>query len=186
VSRARARLQGAILSGLLLAHAGACSADASVAEQVRPPDCHAVVGTYVTTVTDVEGIFSSRELLTFLSNGVFLMTDSGESGVPGTERPSQPAQGAWRCVAADGTQLKVTATALSFVLPSDGRLRTFGRIDYRATIDTGDGGISGSFEVSLPKDDDLESARPIDRPGPPLERFELEGKRMVAQEPSFG
>jgi hypothetical protein len=78
------------------------------------------------------------------------------------------------------------ATALSFVLPSDGRLRTFGRIDYRATIDTGDGRISGSFEVSLPKDNDLESAQPIDRLGPPLERFELEGKRMVAREPSFG
>jgi hypothetical protein len=156
------------------------------ADEQKPKDCRAAIGTYVTTVTDVAGVFSSRGIITFAPEGIFLMTDSGQSRVPGTHEASQPLQGAWRCVTAEGAQLKIIATGIGFVLPRDGRLRTFGRADYHVTIDGGAGTISGNLELSLPQNDDLEGADPIDSPGPPIERFELDGRRVVPREPSFG
>jgi hypothetical protein len=159
---------------------------ARAGEDLHPDDCHRAVGTYVATVTDVEGVFSSRALLTFTPGGVFLMTDSGQSRAAGTRTLSQPIQGAWKCVAADGERLKLTATGLGFALPRDGRLRNFTRADYRGTIDKASGSLSGTLEWSLPAAGDLESADPVARPGPPVERFELEGKQVIPPQPSFG
>jgi hypothetical protein len=172
--------------GALLMLALAAIPWARAGEEPHPADCHGAVGTYVATVTDVEGVFSSRALLTFAPGGVFLITDSGQSRVAGTRELLQPIQGAWRCVAAEGDSLRLSATGLGFALPQDGRLRNFARVDYRGTIDRGSGTLSGTLELSLPEDEDLESADPVARPGPPIERFELDGKQVVSPAPSFG
>jgi hypothetical protein len=175
--RARAALLILCLTASPCARAG---------EDLHPDDCHRAVGTYVATVTDVQGVFSSRALLTFTPGGVFLMTDSGQSPAAGTRTLFQPIQGAWKCVAAEGERLRLTATGLGFALPQDGRLRNFARADYRGTIDKASGSLSGTLEWRLPEGGDLESADPVARPGPPVERFELEGKRVVPPNPSFG
>ena len=159
---------------------------ARAGEDIHRDDCQRAVGTYVATVTDVQGVFSSRALLTFTPGGVYLMTDSGQSRVVGTRALFQPIQGAWTCVSADGERLKLTATGLGFALPQDGRLRNFARADYRGTIDKASGSLSGTLEWRLQEDDDLESADPVARPGPPVERFELEGKQVVPPQPSLG
>ena len=49
--------------------------------------CHALSGIYVTTVTDTEGVFSSRGLVSLTSDGLFLMTDSVQAGLPGVYDP---------------------------------------------------------------------------------------------------
>lgn len=172
--------------GLLIALALTASATVRAAEENGLDGCRGAIGTYVTTVTDVEGVFSSRGLVTFAPDGVFLMTASGQSRVPGARELPQPTQGAWRCVAAEGAQLKLTATGLNFVLPRDRGPRNFSRVDYRATVDKDTGTISGTMEVSVPQDTDLEAADPVERPGPPIEKFEIDGKRVVPREPSFG
>lgn len=151
----------------------------TLAEPPTQDACHALAGTFVTSVSDIEGVFSSRGLATFTGDGVFLMTDSGQAGVPGIYEPFSTAQGAWQCVGAKGDTIEATATGLNFVFPGQGRTTSFGRTDYRLSLDTKTGVLSGAVELSFTSEGDLESADPVSMPGPVLEKFEIEGKRLV-------
>lgn len=143
--------------------------------------CQALVGTYVTAVTDIEGVFASRGLFSFTPDGVFLMSDSGQSGLPGIYEPFTSAQGAWKCQGAEGEQVKATALGLNFALPSAGHSAGFGRTRYQLTLDTNSGRLSGTAELSFTSEGDLESADPVSKPGPVLETFEIEGKRVTLE-----
>ena len=143
--------------------------------------CGSVVGTYVTTFSDREGVFSSRGLMTFTSDGIFLMSDSAQGGVPGIYDPFGSAQGAWSCLAADGEKLSISAVGLNFVLPADGRTPSFGRVDYQAGLDTKSGMLSGSATLRITAGKDLEGADPIDKPGPVVDKFHFDGERVVAK-----
>jgi len=151
----------------------------TLAETPTQDACHTLAGTFVTSVSDIEGVFSSRGLATFNRDGVFLMSDSGQAGVPGIYEPFSTAQGAWKCLGAEGDAIKAAATGLNFVLPGQGRTTSFGRTDYRLSLDTKTGVLSGVVELSFTSEGDLESADPISAPGPVLEKFEIEGKRLV-------
>jgi hypothetical protein len=144
--------------------------------------CRALAGTYVTVVTDVEGVFSSRGLLTFTADGVFLMSDSAQAGIPGVYDPFESAQGAWRCLGMEGNSLSATAVGLNFVLPGDGRAAVFGRVDYDIDLDLEKGVLTARAALSFTPDGDLESANPIAKPGPVFERFDVEGTRVAAAE----
>ncbi len=141
-------------------------------------DCQSLVGTYVTTVSDVEGVFASRGLLSLASGGVFLMSDSGQSGIPGIYEPFTSAQGAWKCLGTEEGKVKATALGLNFFLPGEGRTAGFGRTNYQLTLDPSSGQLSGAAELSFTAEGDLESADPIAKPGAALETFELSGKRV--------
>jgi hypothetical protein len=143
--------------------------------------CGGLAGTYVTTFTDREGVFSSRGLMTFTSDGLLLMSDSAQGGVPGIWDPFSTAQGAWSCLAADGEKLSISAVGLNFVLPADGRTPSFGKVDYRASLDTKTGMLSGSATLSITSGKDLEGADPIDKPGPVVDKFHFDGERVVAK-----
>jgi membrane-bound inhibitor of C-type lysozyme len=140
--------------------------------------CRALAGSYVVTVTDVEGVFSSRGLLSFTADGVFLMTDSAQAGLPGVYDPFDSAQGAWRCLGAEGDKLRARALGINFVQPGEGRGTVFGRVDYDIDLDTRSGALSGRAGLSFTSEGDLEGADPIARPGPVLEHFAIEGTRI--------
>lgn len=141
--------------------------------------CRGLAGTYVTAVSDREGVFASRGLLTFTGDGVFLDTDSAQGGVPGVFEPFTTVQGAWQCSSAQGGRLEVVATGLNFVLPGNERPQAFGRTDYRLTLDTATGSLSGSVELRFTQDADLEGADPLGKPGPLVDTFQVEGRRLA-------
>ena len=143
--------------------------------------CRALAGTFLTTVSDGEGVFSSRGLQTFTTDGIFLMSDSAQGGVPGIYDPFGSAQGAWKCLGAENGKLRISAVGLNFVLPGDGRTPSFGRVDYRAGLDTGSGILSGSATLRITSAKDLEGADPMDKPGPVVDQFHFVGRRVVAE-----
>lgn len=164
---------------LLAAVAIATVPTQTLAEAPASDACRALAGTFVTSVSDIERVFSSRGFATFTADGVFLMTDSGQAGVPGIYEPFSTAQGAWQCLGAEGDKITAAATGLNFVLPGEGRTTSFGRTDYRLSLDTKTGVLSGIVELSFTAEGDLESADPVSTAGPVLEKFEIEGKRLV-------
>lgn len=164
-----------------------CLAVATPAAHAGEPDlaaCRGLAGTYVTAVTDHEGVFASRGLLTFTGDGVFLDTDSAQGGVPGVFEPFSAVQGGWRCIGATNGRLEVIATGLNFVLPTQERPQAFGRTDYRFTLDTATGRLSGTVELRFTQDADLEAADPIGKPGPLFDTFHVEGQRLAAGLPA--
>jgi len=145
-------------------------------------DCLALVGTYVTTVTDREGVFSSRGLLTFTADGVLLVSDSAQGGVPEVWDPFSPTQGTWNCEAADAEKITIRALGLNFVLPTDGRSPSFGRVDDEATLDTKSDVLSRKASLSFTSGKDPEGIDPIEKPGPLVDEFQFDGKRLVVKE----
>jgi hypothetical protein len=143
--------------------------------------CAGIAGTYVTTFTDREGVFSSRGLMTFTSDGVLLVADSAQGGVPGVWDPFSSAQGAWSCLAADGGKLSVNALGLNFVLPADGRTPAFARVDYRAGFEITAGTLSGSATLHIGSGKDLEGADPMARAGRLVDEFHFDGVRVVVK-----
>jgi hypothetical protein len=149
------------------------------AETRTSDDCRLLAGTFVTSISDIEGVFSSRGLATFTADGIFLMTDSAQSGLPGIYQPFSSAQGAWQCLGAENGNILAVATGLNFVLPGEGLTTGFGRTDYRLSLDTETDVLSGTVELSFTAQGDLEAADPLTEPGPVLEKFALDGKRVV-------
>lgn len=143
------------------------------------PACGALAGTYVTTFTDKEEVFSSRGLMTFTSDGILVVSDSAQGGVPGVWDPFSTAQGTWKCVSEEAGKLVIRAVGLNFVLPSDGSPPSFGRVDYEAGLDTGTGALSGTAILRFASGEDLESAAPVEDPGELVDAFDFEGKRVV-------
>ena len=156
---------GVVCLGLML-HQGA------VAEETS---CPGVAGTYITTYTDREGVFSSRGLMTFLSDGVLLVSDSAQGGVPGVWDPFSTEQGAWRCEGTKDGGTGIRAVALNFVLPRDGRSPSFSRVDYQAMVDTANGKLTGNATLSFYGSKDLEGADPVNKPGRLVDEFALDG-----------
>ncbi len=170
----------AIAASLLTASLSMGSTPLGAAE-TQLAACGAFVGAYVTTFTDREGVFSSRGLMAFTSDGLLLVSDSAQGGVPGIYDPFGSAQGAWRCLGVEGGKLQISAVGLNFVLPADGRTPSFGRVDYRAGLDTQTGMVSGRATLRITSGKDLEGMDPIGKPGAVVDEFHFDGKRVVAQ-----
>jgi hypothetical protein len=166
---------------LALAAALAMSPCSAAAEEGSAPSCDGLVGTYVTTITDREGVFASRGLMSFATGGVMIMSDSAQGGVPGVWDPFSSSQGAWRCLGSEDGKLQVGAVGLNFVLPRDGRRPAMGRVDYEAGLDTVSGTLSGKATLRLFDAMDLEATDPIASRGKLVDEFELEGTRVTVE-----
>lgn len=142
-------------------------------------DCNEVLGTYLTTISDREGVFSSRGLITFAPGGVLIISDSSQGGVPGMWDPFGASQGAWGCLGVEGDEVSVGAVGLNFVLPGDGRTSSIARVDYKASLDTKSGTLSGNVTLHFTADKDLEAADPIRNPGTLADEFQFDGKRVI-------
>jgi hypothetical protein len=144
--------------------------------------CGGLVGSYVTTFSDREEVFSSRGLMTFTSDGLLLVSDSAQGGVPDVWDPFSTAQGTWNCLAEEDEKLSISAVGLNFVLPPDGRTPFFARVDYKASLDTKTGKLLGSATLSFTSSEDLEGADPVDNPGSVVDEFHFDGERVVIKE----
>ncbi|MGI9482969.1 MAG: hypothetical protein ACR2OR_11500 [Hyphomicrobiales bacterium] len=153
----------------------------AVAEEMPLNKCEAVFGSYVTSISDIEGVFQSRGLVTFSGDGVFLINDSGQGGVEGIYDPFSASQGAWTCAGGDGKNLTVKAVGLNFTLPRSSNRSGFGRVDYEATYEIESKTMSGTIALRFSGADDLESADPVSVDGPPFEEFRFSGNRIVVK-----
>lgn len=167
-----------VLAGTAALGSGQAAADASADVAA----CGAAVGTYVTSVSDREGVFSSRGLMTLTGDGIVLMADSAQGGVPGIWDPFTGSQGSWKCAGADGEKLQLKAVALNFVVPGDGRTSAFGRVDYQASFDVKSGELSGKATLSFFAGQDLESHNPASGPGKLVDEFQFDAHRVTVSD----
>ncbi|SRR5579883_273664 len=119
--------------------------------------CRKLAGTYLTTITDASGNFSSRGLITLTTDGTFVVSDSNQGGISGVFNPFTTAQGAWTCNGNKG----FTARAIDFPLSNQGATG-IGRVDYTATYDAKTETVKGQIVLTL--FNDLQ-ANPLDGGG---------------------
>ncbi len=170
----------ALLTASFLAAFGAGMLSPPVnAETLTPESCKDVAGTYLTTVTDIEDVFMSRGLITFTSDGNFLVNDSGQGGLPGVFEPFSSGQGTWKCVEKLSDGLKVEAVALTFTMPSANRRPAIGRVDYTASVNPASNKITGKIALKFSSEGDLEMSDPVNAPGAVFEEFSFDGERVV-------
>lgn len=102
----------------------------------------AVTGTYLTTITNADGSFASRGLLTLTQEGNFVVGDSSEGGLSGVFNPFTTGQGTWVCTG----RKQIAARALDFSLSNQGG-QGIARIDYSATFDPKTKTVQGTINL---------------------------------------
>ncbi len=142
--------------------------------------CRMLPGTYVTTITDIEGVFASRGIVTFFPSGILITTDSRQGGQTGVYDPFSAGQGAWSCSEGGGGSVRFSGLSLTFTMPPGSSGSKFGRVDYTGTIDPNTAQISGELSLRLSEAQDLEGADPLGNQGEVLETFNFVGSRVVA------
>lgn len=155
------------------------SAGTSSAQGLPLEKCMAAAGSYVTSITDIEGVFQSRGLITLSGDGTFLINDSGQGGVEGIYQPFSASQGVWGCAEAKGDSLTLKAVGLNFTLPKDSSRSGFGRVDYAATYEISSQLLNGKIALRFSVEDDLESSDPLAIKGPAFEEFNFSAKRIT-------
>jgi hypothetical protein len=127
--------------GLILGHGMAISA--AHADNA----CGALPGTYLLTVLNSSGSFSSRQLLTLTQDSNVIVDDSAQGGVTGEFNPFTTAQGTWACESRSAP-IQADATTLDFTLPgSVAGGQSIGRTDYEITFHAVSNTISGTIDL---------------------------------------
>lgn len=91
-----------------------------------------LVGTYLSNVTDQNGVLSSRSILTFHDDGNLSVIDSNQGGAPGRFNQFTAISGPWSCTGRD----TFTARVLDFSLAgTEGPDIFLVRADYAGRID---------------------------------------------------
>jgi hypothetical protein len=103
-----------------------------------------VTGTYLTTITDANGNFASRALITLTEEGNLIVTDSNQGGISSQFNPFTTSQGTWAC----NGRTEITATALNFSLSNQGG-SGIARNEYSATFNPRTQTVEGTIELSL-------------------------------------
>lgn len=176
-----ARRSGLVSAPVLALAFWLVGANASSAADSVDAACSAVPGTYVTTITDIEGVFASRGLVTFSSDGTVIVADSRQAGQTGVFEPFSTGQGAWTCAPGDAGQAEVKGVSLTFTLATGRTRSTFGRVDFSAEVSPNTGRMSGTLALRFTPNEDVEDADPIANPGPIHEEFGFEGARLVIE-----
>lgn len=140
-------------------------------------NCRLLPGSYVTTITDIEGVFASRSIMTFVPGGALVVTDSRQGGQTGVYEPFSAGQGSWSCETRDDST-GFSALSLTFTTPPGSAGSKFGRVDYEGVVDSASGGISGQLSLRISESRDLEGADPLSNPGEVLETFDFSGQRI--------
>lgn len=131
-------LAGLLSALTLLSPLNAAAADKSKA-------CRSLVsGTYLVTMSNPDGSFASRAVLTFGSDGNLTRTDSNQGGVADAFNAFTTSLGSWQC----DDRRTVHATAINFSLPGVSSAEGgIARADYQASVNTRKQGIQGSIDV---------------------------------------
>ncbi len=171
---------GAFVLSLLTCFFLTAGPRAGAAQQAAPEPCGGVIGTYVVSITDIEGVFASRQIVSFLPGGIYLVRDSGaQRRFPGVFEPFPIGQGVWKCAAGGPDGIGIDAMVLAFTRPQAERRRGFARADYKVSFDPAAETISARITLRLTAEGDIEAADPIKNPGPVIEEFGLDGERVV-------
>ncbi len=178
--RLTGKMTGGFALSLLLCLLLAAGPRAAAAQQTGLEPCDGVVGTYVVSITDIEGVFASRQIVSFLPGGIYLVRGSGaQRRFPGVFEPFPIGQGVWKCAADGSDGIGIDAMVLAFTRPQAERRRGFARADYKVSFDPAANSISARITLRLTAEGDIEAADPIDSPGPVIEEFGLQGERVV-------
>lgn len=140
--------------------------------------CRLLPGTYVTTITDIEGVFASRGIVTFLPGGALIVTDSRQGGQTEVYDPFSMGQGTWSCKENDDGATAFSAVTLNFTTPPGSAASKIGRVDYDGFVDPATGGISGNMSLHLSDTGDLEGSHPHNGPGEVAETFHFSSTRV--------
>ncbi len=151
----------------------------TLAEDMPGEACKDIVGSYVSSITDIEGVFQSRGLLTFAGDGTFTINDSQQGGIDGVYEPFSSSQGAWTCKAGDGKSIPLQAVGLNFTLPKTSTRSGMGRVDYKASFDVEANTMAGTIDLRFTGADDLESANPLEIEGDPFEQFQFTAQKIT-------
>ena len=154
---------------------------AGAAAQAQDAACDRLAATYLTTFTDVEGVFASRGLLTLLPGGAVIVTDSRQGGQSGVYDAFTVGQGGWLCDRPSEGETRFRAVSLTFTAPPSRSGAALGRVDYEGVIDPDTGRVEGTASLRLAHPHDLEGADPIDRPGEVQETFSFVGERVTVR-----
>lgn len=166
------------LTGLTLSAAVALGVSGpAIAE---PLGCRLAPGVYLTLISDIEGVFASRSLISLLPGGVMMLTDSRQGGQEGVYDPFTSGQGAWSCDQADKGKLEIRAMALTFTASPGRSGAGLGRVDYEAMFDPAMGSMEGTLSLHLTNAQDLEGSDPLADPGEVLEVFRFSAVRVEA------
>ncbi|MGI9371479.1 MAG: hypothetical protein ACR2OJ_03210 [Hyphomicrobiales bacterium] len=149
------------------------------ADETPGEACKSIVGSYVSSVTDIEGVFQSRGLLTFSGDGTFTINDSQQGGIDGVYEPFSSSQGAWTCKTGDDKAIPVQAVGLNFTLPKTSTRSGMGRVDYKASFDPSAKTMAGTIDLRFTGTDDLESANPLEIEGDPFEQFQFTAQKIT-------
>lgn len=150
------------------------------ASQTQAADlgCRLLPGSYLTTITDIEGVFASRGVVTFIPGGVLIVADSRQGGQTGVYDPFSVGQGAWTCAKNQKGKIAFHAISITFTTPPGSAGSQIGHVDYAGVVDTTSGEIEGNLSLRLSDTQDLEGQDPISNPGEVLEKFDFSGKRI--------
>ena len=149
------------------------------AQQMPIEICKEAVGSFVSSITDIEGVYQSRGLVTFSGDGTFAINDSGQGGVEGVYEPFSSSQGVWGCKKTGGKTISLTAVGINFTLPKTSGRNGIGRVDYTATYDVDTNSMTGTIDLRFSGADDLESANPNEIDGPAFEQFQFTAQRIT-------
>ena len=109
--------------------------------------CGALPGTYLVTVSNSDGSFASRQVVTLTEDGNVIISDSGQGGETGVFNPFTTGQGTWECQS-HYPPIQADAITLDFSLPgSVSGPQQIGRADYQITFSLASKTISGTLDL---------------------------------------
>ncbi|MDZ8184208.1 MAG: hypothetical protein RMX96_05005 [Nostoc sp. ChiSLP02] len=121
------------------------TAQSVIINNYQEPACgKSFTGTYLTTIKDTKGKFSSRGLITLTKEGNFIVSDSNQGGISGKFNPFTTAQGTWVCTGKNS----IAARAIDFSFSNRGGTG-IARIDYTATFDPKTQTVQGKISLRL-------------------------------------
>ncbi|MGH7999003.1 MAG: hypothetical protein ACREPR_06145 [Brasilonema sp.] len=103
-----------------------------------------VTGTYLITLKNASGDFTSRSLITLTADGNFVFSDSNQGGISGRFNPFTTGQGTWKCTG----KKEVSARALDFSFSDQGGTG-IARNDYLATFDPQTHTVTGTINLQF-------------------------------------
>jgi len=107
--------------------------------------CRSLIsGTYLATISNPDGSFASRAVLTFNSDGNLTRTDSNQGGVAGAFNAFTTSLGSWDC----DDRRALHATAINFSLPGVASAEGgIARADYQASFNARKQTVQGNIDV---------------------------------------
>lgn len=109
--------------------------------------CGALPGTYLVTVSNSDGSFASRQVVTLTEDGNVIVSNSGQGGETGVFNPFTSEQGTWECQS-HYPPIQAHAITLDFSLPgSVSGPQQIGRGDYQITFSLTSKTISGTIDL---------------------------------------